>query len=190
VPELRVISFDGKQIGVLSKDKALAKARQAGLDLVEIAPLAKPPVAKIIEFGKFKYQEEKKLKAQKKKTKTAELKEVRLSPFIGSGDFTTRLSKVKEFLGERNKVKLVVKFKGRQMNSKKFGYEILRKTLAEVGENINIDMEPKFVGRHLTMVISPLGAQKAKEKSKDKHEESKTKDEKVSNSKVQSNQNG
>ena len=169
--ELRVITSEGKQLGVLSRSDALSEAKKAGVDLIEIAPKATPPVAKIIEFGKFKYQEEKKLKVQKKKTKTAEIKEIRFSPFIGSGDFKTRIGRVKEFLGDRNKVKLVVKFKGRQMNSKKFGYQILQQIVTEIGEMINVDMEPKFVGRHLTMVISPLSAQKVKEKQNKKSEE-------------------
>lgn len=152
---MRVIDAKGKQIGVLSLSEALEKAKKAELDLVEIAPRAKPPVAKIIDFGKFKYQEEKKLRKQRKGVRGGELKEVRFSPFIGEADFDTRIERIKEFLEEKDKVKLVVKFKGRQMGSKQFGYEVLKRVLKQFEEKVSIDMEPKFLGRHLVMVISP-----------------------------------
>ncbi|MBX4205816.1 translation initiation factor IF-3 [Candidatus Microgenomates bacterium] len=154
--ELRVIGADDKQIGVLSKADALAKARELGLDLIEIAPGAVPPVAKIIELGKFKYQEEKKARAAAKKSKAAELKEIRFSPFIGEADYQTRFKRVREFLEGGDKVKLVVVFKGRQMGSKGFGYELFQKILKEFGDKVVVDMEPKFIGRHLAMIISPL----------------------------------
>lgn len=154
---MRVIDEKGKQLGVMKIADALKKAREAKLDLVEIAPKAKPAVAKIVEIGKFRYQEEKKLKKQKKKAKPTDLKEVRFSPFIGKADYQTRLERVKEFLQEGRKIRAVVKFKGRQMGSKKFGYNLLKRLLDEVGENIVVDMEPKFIGRHLAMVISPTG---------------------------------
>lgn len=154
-PKVRVIDANGKQVGVLSIQEALKKAEKAGLDLVEIAPLAKPPVVKIINFGKFRYQENKRLKSQKKKTKAPELKEIRFSPFIATADYETRIVRIKEFLKEKNKVRVVVKFKGRQMNNKQFGYDLLEKVTKLFGENIVVDMEPKFIGRHLTMVISP-----------------------------------
>lgn len=163
-PTLRVIGENGKQLGILKIEKALAKAKKAGLDLIEIAPKAKPPVAKIADFGKFRYQEEKKLKKQRRNTKSPELKEIRFSPFIGQGDYETRINRLKGFMGDGHKVKIVVKFKGRQMGSKKYGYGLLNKIAGELGENINIDMEPKFVGRHLTTVVSPMGKAGAKKK--------------------------
>ena len=167
--DLRVIGKDGKQIGVLSKEKALEKAKKEELDLVEIAPKAKPPVAKIIDFGKFKYQEEKKIKKAKKGSKSADLKEVRFSPFIGEADYKTRLTRVNGFLKDGDKVRAVVKFKGRQMGSKPFGYNLFKKLLSEVTTEVNIDMEPKFVGRHLSMVISPMSKGKVKKvKNKEK----------------------
>lgn len=175
--DLRVIGADGKQIGVLNKDKALEKAKELGLDLIEIAPKAKPPVAKIIEFGKFKYQEEKKQKKAKKGIKTTELKEIRLSPFIADADYKTRICRINEFLDEGNKVRVVVKFKGRQMGSKQFGYDLLKKVLGNIEREINIDMEPKFIGRHLAMVISPMGkAKKKKEEKQGKEEKEKDKE--------------
>jgi len=161
-PKVRVIGDDGKQLGVITIEQALAESIKAGLDLVEIAPKANPPVAKIVNLGKFRYQEEKKLQKQKRKNKSAEIKEVRLSPFIADNDFSNRLTRIKEFLGEGNKVRVVVKFKGRQLGSKNFGYDVMKKILSELGENIAIDMEPKFIGRHLTMVVSPVSKTKIK----------------------------
>ena len=154
-PEVRVIDEKGKQIGVIEKQKALDLAKNAGLDLVEIAPNAKPPVCKIVDFGKFKYQQEKKAKKEKKGVKKSELKEVRFTPFIGDHDYKTRIERTKEFLSDKNKVRVVVRFKGRQMGSKKFGYELLDKVIAELADTISVDMQPKFVGRNLIMVISP-----------------------------------
>ena len=108
---LRVLDSKGVQIGVISKEEALKKAKEGGEDLIEIAPNANPPVAKIIEFGKFKYQEEKKLKEAQKKSKPSELKEIRFTPFIGEGDYQTRIKRIDEFLTDKDKVKLVVYFK-------------------------------------------------------------------------------
>jgi translation initiation factor IF-3 len=176
-PKVRVIGSSGKQLGILDINKALALAKKEGLDLVEIAPNAKPPVTRIVEFGKFKYEEEKKQKAQKKKTKTSELKEMRFSPFIGDADYQTRLVRIREFLGEKNKVKVVVKFKGRQMGSKQYGYKVLDRLLGDLGERINIDMEPKFLGRHLVMVISPVSGEKKSKKPEKKTQAKKPKKE-------------
>lgn len=155
-PKVRVIDEKGKQIGILALNSALKKAKDLNLDLVEIAPLAKPPVVKIIEFGKFKYQEEKKQRREKKGVKGGDVKEIRFSPFIGKADYTTRIARIKEFLEDKDKVRVVVKFKGREMGSKQFGYDLLQRVLGEFEGRISIDMEPKFLGRHLIMVISPL----------------------------------
>jgi len=154
-PTVRVIGHDGKQLGVLKLHEALIKANEEGLDLVEIAPNAKPPVAKIVELGKFRYQEVKRLAKQKKVSKASEIKEIRFSPFIAQHDFDNRIGRIKDFLGDRQKVRTVVKFTGRQMDSKEFGYKLLQRVLASFGDTIAIDMEPKFLGRHLIMVISP-----------------------------------
>jgi translation initiation factor IF-3 len=153
---VRVIGSDGKQLGVMSLTEALAESKKEGFDLIEIAPKAKPPVTKIADIGKFRYQQEKKRKKQKSKSKSAELKEVRFSPFIGDHDYIVRTGRIKEFLDEGNKVRATVVFKGRQMGSKKFGYDLLKKVLGEFEERVVVDMNPKFVGRHLQMVISPV----------------------------------
>jgi translation initiation factor IF-3 len=177
--EVRVIGPDDKQIGVMKLKAALEKSEEKGLDLVEIAPKAKPPVVRIVELGKFRYEEEKKLKKQKKGVKTSELKEVRFSPFIAEQDYKTRLARVNEFLDAGNKVRAVVKFKGRQMQSKKFGYDLFKKLLDEVNGEINIDMEPKFLGRHLTMVISPIKISKKKTENENETKNEKNTDKKV-----------
>jgi translation initiation factor IF-3 len=166
--ELRVIGSDNKQIGVLKFDEALKKAREAKLDLVLIAESAKPPVAKIVNLGKFIYQEEKKLKKQK--AKSTDLKEVRFSPFIGEADYETRVKRIREFLADKDKVKLTVVFKGRQLGSKPFGYGLLDKIVKELGEITHVDSEPKFFGRHLSMVISPT-AKKAKQDAETENKE-------------------
>jgi translation initiation factor IF-3 len=162
-PQVRVIGGDGKQLGVLSIVEALTKAQEENLDLVEIAPQAKPPVVKIIDLGKYLYQEEKKARKVKKNSKSGELKEVRFSPFIAENDFETRAGRVKEFIEDKNKVKIVVKFKGRQMDVKHTGYEVTKKILGKFGDTISVDMEPKFLGRHLVMIISPKGKVKTPE---------------------------
>lgn len=157
-----MIGPDGKQIGIMKLPDALKEAQKLELDLVEIAPQAKPPVTKIANLGKLKYEEEKKLKKEKKGQKGGDTKEIRFSPFIGEADYQTRLLRIKEFLEDKNKVRLVVKFGGRQMGSKDFGYKILKRVLSDVG-TVNIDMEPKFLGRNLMMVISPTYKKPAKE---------------------------
>jgi translation initiation factor IF-3 len=165
-PEVRLIGEDDKQIGVLKKEEALKMAKEKGVDLVEIAPKAKPPVVKIIEFGKFLYREEKKLKKQKKGSKTSELKEVRFSPFIADNDYKTRIERIEEFLRDRNKVRVTVKFKGREMSAKKFGYELVDRIVTNLGELAKVDQKPKFIGRHLIVTLSPTNAAKPKKEKR------------------------
>lgn len=165
---LRVIGSDGKLIGVLTKEEALRQAKEAGLTLVEIAPNAIPPVAKIVDFGKFRYSEEKKLRSQAKGVKGGEVKEIRFSPFIAENDFKTRLARINEFLADKNKVRVVVVFKGPQMRVKHTGYEVINKIKAELGDKIATDMEPKFLGKHLVTVISGTTKNSNAKKANDK----------------------
>lgn len=167
-PSLRVIDSEGKLIGVLSRDEAVRQAHDAGLTLVEIAPNATPPVAKIVDFGKFRYAEEKKARAQAKKVKGGEVKEIRFSPFIAENDFNVRIERIREFFEDKNKVKVVVVFKGPQMRVKHVGYEVIKKIKAVFGDSIITDMEPKFLGKYLVTVISPVNKVKT---SKPKEEE-------------------
>jgi translation initiation factor IF-3 len=188
-PKVRVIGAKGKQLGVLDLTKAKELAKKAKLDLVEIAPKAVPPVVKIIEFGKFKYQEEKKLRKQRKGIRGGELKEIRFSPFIGKADYLTRIERIEEFLKENDKVRVVVKFKGRQMGSKQFGYDVLKRVLSHFENRVSIDMEPKFLGRHLIMVISPSTKRKnqvlsANEKKQTNDKKKQTQNKKVADKKI------
>lgn len=179
--QLRVIGSDGKQLGVISRDEALKKAQEEKLDLVLIAENANPPVAKIVNLGKFIYAEEKKLKKQK--AKSTDLKEIRFSPFIGDADYETRVKRIKEFLGDKDKVKLTVVFKGRQLGSKPFGYGLLDKIVRELGETIHVDSDAKFFGRHLSMIISPVAKKSAAKVIEDK-QDAKTENKEVSNKEI------
>jgi len=154
-PTLRVIGDDGKQIGILSISEALAKANELGLDLVEIATTAKPPVAKIVDYKKFVYLEEKRAR-KGKKSKGGEIKEVRFTPFIASADFEVRIKRVLRFLDEGNKVRIAVKFVGRQLTKKDFGYEIMRKVKITLEGKCEFETEPKWMGPNLIATVTPI----------------------------------
>lgn len=193
-PEVRVVDEAGKQVGVLPLGKALKQAQEKGLDLVEVAPRAKPPVCKIVDFKKFKFLEAKKKKAEKKKTKQVEIKEVRLTPFIAENDFNFRIARAEEFLKDGDKVKVSIFFRGRQIAKKEFGYDQLKKAVEALGVVSQVEAEPKFVGRRLEMTLSPVKGQpvskkqataKPKEKPNAKaKEKNQTKDQKVDQKKV------
>lgn len=154
--KVRVLNETGKQIGIMSKDEALGQAREKGLDLVEIAPQAKPPVCKIINFKKFKFQQEKKRQQEKKKSKKSALKEIRLSPFMAANDRQYKIKRAEGFLGQGNKVKLSLRFRGRQITKKNFGYQQLTwasQQLSEVGE---IEFGPKMTGNRLEVTLRPI----------------------------------
>lgn len=148
-----MIGVDGEQIGVLSRDEAIKKAQELGLDLVEIASSAVPPVAKIVDFQKFRYQENKKDQVAKKRAREVELKEIWLSPRIAQHDLETRLRKAEEFLSKGDKVKLTVKFKGREMAHPETGHKVVSQALAFFGDRVSVERETKFEGRNLTTII-------------------------------------
>lgn len=152
---LRVLDTQGKQIGVISKFEALQKAKEQALDLVEIAPGARPPVAKIIDFKKFLYQEAKKSREEKKKAKTSETKEVRLGPFMSDNDLGVMTRRAKDFLEDGNKVRLVVTFSGRQITHPEFGHKILDKILADLASISKLERERRLEGKKLMAIISP-----------------------------------
>lgn len=171
--ELRVVDSEGKQIGVISKAEALTLARESEMDLVEIAPTAKPPVARIIDFKKFLYQEEKKKREEKKKAKNSETKEIRLGPFMDTHDLETMTRRGREFLEDNDKVKLVVRFKGRQMGHPEFGQQVIRKAIEILSDISKVDKEPHFEGRQLIAMLSP-------ERNKKKNEQEQKEDQKIS----------
>jgi len=152
---LRVLDNEGKQIGILSKVEALRIAREQELDLVEIAPTAKPPVAKIIDYNKFLYQEAKKKQEEKKKAKVTETKEVRLGPFMGDHDLDVMIGRARGFLEESDKVRFVLKFKGRQIVHPEFGHQMMGKVIQKLSDISKIEREAHMEGRQQVMVLSP-----------------------------------
>lgn len=152
--EVRLIGPDGEQIGVVSSREAQKIADEAGLDLVKIAPNAKPPVCKVIDYGKYRYELARKEKDAKKKQKTVELKEIRLSPNIDTNDLNTKMNAAKKFLAKGNKVKITLRFRGREMAHMQSSKHIL----TEFGENLSdvavVEKEPKVEGRSMTMFLA------------------------------------
>lgn len=153
--ELRVLDVEGKQVGVLKKEEALRLAREQELDLVEIAPAAKPPVAKIIDYNKFLYQQSKKKQEEKKKAKTSETKEIRLGPFMSDNDLQVMIRRGREFLEDGDKVRLVVRFRGRQITRSDFGRQVILKVVNALDDISKVDKEPKFEGRQMVSLLSP-----------------------------------
>lgn len=153
--ELRVISESGEQVGILSKEEALKAARAAEKDLVLITTNANPPVAKIIDLAKFKYQQQQKEAASRKKAKAQEIKEVRFTPFMGDGDFEARLKKVVQFLKKGDKVRLSLQFKGRAITKKEFGYDIFTRVIEATQEFATVELEPKMMGKKLMAQLMP-----------------------------------
>lgn len=151
---MRLLDGSGKQIGVVTKEEALKHAREAGVDVVEIAPNAKPPVAKLIDYKKFKYLEAKKEREEKKKQKHVGIKEIRLTPFIGVHDLEVRRKQSQGFLNGGNQVKISLAFKGRQITRKEFGFEVINKFLGALVD-FKIVRAAHFEGKVLTAMIAP-----------------------------------
>lgn len=160
---MRVIDASGRQIGIMGRDEALKIAREQELDLVEVVPNAQPPVAKIVDFQKFRYQESKKEQAAKKHAREVELKEIWLSPRIAAHDLDVRLRKAEEFLQDGDKVKLTIKFRGREMAHPEVGRQVMDSALARFAGRVSIEREPKFEGRNLTVIVGALKAPKKPE---------------------------
>lgn len=163
---LRVLDSDGKQIGVLSKAEALAKAREQSMDLVEVAPMAKPPVAKIIDFKKFLYQQGKKKREERKKSKTSETKEIRLGPFMDDHDLEVRIKRGREFLEDFDKVRFVLKFIGRQITHPEFGHAVIQKVITGLSDVSKIEREPHFEGKQLIAILAPEKSRKHEKNQK------------------------
>jgi len=154
-PEVRLIDEDAKQIGVMSIADARKLSFESGLDLVEIAANAKPPVVKLIEFAKFKYQEAKKLKSEKKGLKGGETKEIQMTPFISDNDYETGIKKAQRFLTTGNKVKLSIKFQGRQIQHQEFGHNLVEKFKTDLAEFGSPEGESKLMGKRLMFTLGP-----------------------------------
>ena len=151
--ELRVISEDGRQLGVLSLTEALGLAERDGLDLVEVSPEAKPPVAKIVDWGKYNYQRTKQLQKSRRNSKVLEMKQMRVGLKIGQGDLDIKLRKVLGFLEAGHKVKITVIYRGRELAHKDLGFKLAERIIEQLGEDISVDQQPIFAGRQLSFVI-------------------------------------
>ncbi len=177
---LRVLDSENKQIGVLSKFEALSKARGLGLDVVEIAPKATPPVAKIVDFKKFLYQQEKKKREEKKNAKVSEIKELRLGPFMSDNDLDFMTKRGREFLLANDKIRLVVKFKGRQITHPEFGREVMNKVIKNLSDLSKVERDPHFEGRQFVGIIVPDKKKNTKKEEPKKEESHEEKDKKIS----------
>ncbi len=152
---VRVIDSEGKQLGILTLQEALRDAGEAGMDLVEVAPNSSPPVCRVMDYGKFRYQQSKKLQVAKKHQATIQLKEIRLRPKTEEHDLQVKLRHIKRFLEENNKVKVTMMFRGREIAYTDMGRKIMEGILSELEENGVIDQHPKLEGRSMVMIVAP-----------------------------------
>jgi translation initiation factor IF-3 len=154
---VRAISPDGEQLGIIKVEEALEKAQEHGLDLVEVAPNADPPVCKIMDYGKYRYEESKKEHQRKKKQATVTLKEIKLRPKTEEHDLNHKAKQLKKFLDDDCKVKVTVMFRGREITHPEQARALLDKVLEIVGDEVQVEQPPKFEGRNMTMMLSPGG---------------------------------
>lgn len=154
-PEVRLVGSEGEQLGIVPIRQALAKAEEAGVDLVEIAPMAVPPVCKIMDFGKFKYQEAKRAHEAKLKQKQVQVKEVKFRPGTDENDYQIKMRNVVKFLGEGDKAKITLRFRGREMAHQEIGMRMLERIKADLEEQAMVEQFPKMEGRQLIMVLAP-----------------------------------
>lgn len=158
-PEIRLIGENGEQVGIVSVPTALKMAEEAGVDLVEIAPLAKPPVCRIMDYGKFKYAEAKKAHEAKLKQKQIQVKEVKFRPGTDEGDYQIKLRNLVRFLQEGDKTKVTLRFRGREMAHQEFGVRLLERVKADLEPYGTVEQFPKMEGRQLVMVLAPIKKQ-------------------------------
>ena len=155
VREVRLIDDEGTQKGIVPTIEALKMAKERELDLVEVAPQANPPVCKILDYGKYRFEQEKKLRDSKKNQKLLKLKEIRMQPKIGAGDLDFKSKHVQEFLAEGNKVKVTIRFRGRELAHTELGYDVLKEVLKRLGDEYVIEKQPAMEGRFMSMTLSP-----------------------------------
>ena len=155
-PEVQVIASDGENLGVLNTNEAISMAKNQGLDLIEIAPNANPPVCKIMDMGKYKYDQQKKLNKAKKKQKKIELKEIKLRPVTEVHDYTFKIKNAQKFLSKGDKVKFTIRFKGREMQHTNLGKDLMEKIKIDMETIGKVELQPKFDGKQMIMVIQPL----------------------------------
>ncbi|WP_353214259.1 translation initiation factor IF-3 [Salinisphaera hydrothermalis] len=154
--EVRVIDPEGEQVGIMSIEDALAKAGEYGLDLVEVSPNANPPVTRIMDYGKHVFEKKKTQQAGKQKQKQTQLKEVKFRPGTDKGDYNIKLRKLKEFLEEGDKIKITLRFRGREMAHQELGMELMEHVQSDLEEWASVEQRPEMQGRLMTMVMAPL----------------------------------
>ncbi len=152
---MRAVGPDGEQLGILPIDQALARAQELGMDLVEVSPMAKPPVCKIMDYGKFKYTEKKKQNEAKKKQVVVQLKEVKMRPRTEEHDYRTKIGKIHEFLHEANKARVTVMFRGREITHRELGQKVLQRVIEDTKEVAVIESAPRMEGRQMFMILAP-----------------------------------
>ena len=155
-PEVQVIASNGENLGILNTNEAIAMAKEEGLDLIEIAPNAKPPVCKIIDMGKYKYDIQKKANKAKKKQKKIELKEIKLRPVTETHDYKFKIKNAQRFLTKGDKVKFTVQFRGREMQHTGLGYDLMQRIINDTASLGKVEVMPKFEGRQIIMIIQSL----------------------------------
>jgi translation initiation factor IF-3 len=152
---VRAVGPDGEQLGILPIEQALARAQDLGMDLVEVSPMAKPPVCKIMDYGKFKYTEKKKQNEAKKKQVVVQLKEVKLRPRTEEHDYNVKMGKIREFLHEANKARVTVMFRGREITHRELGQKVLQRVIEDMKEVAVIESAPRMEGRQMFMILAP-----------------------------------
>jgi translation initiation factor IF-3 len=155
VPKVRVIDEEGENLGVLLTQEAIEQAADVGLDLVEVSPNADPPVCKFLDIGKFKYEAQKKANIARKTQKTQELKEIKMRPNIDDHDYDTKMKKVHDFIGDGDKVKITLRFRGRELSHQQLGMALLQRVAENVAEVAKVEAYPRMEGRQMLMVLAP-----------------------------------
>ncbi|KFG90481.1 Translation initiation factor IF-3 [Sphingobium herbicidovorans NBRC 16415] len=155
VPKVRVIDDEGENLGVMFTQEAMERAYEIGLDLVEVSPTADPPVCKFLDIGKFKYEAQKKANIARKTQKTQELKEIKMRPNIDDHDYDTKMKKVHDFIGDGDKVKITLRFRGRELSHQQLGMQLLQRVAENVGEIAKVEAYPRMEGRQMLMVLAP-----------------------------------
>jgi translation initiation factor IF-3 len=155
VREVRLIDHTGQNVGIVAIAEALARANEAGLDLVEISPDAKPPVAKILDFGKYKYQEQKKAAEARKRQKIVEIKEIKMRPSIDDHDYDVKMRSIRRFFDDGDKVKVTLRFRGRELAHQELGWEVLQRVKVDTEPIAKVESEPRMEGRQMVMVLAP-----------------------------------
>ena len=176
MPEVRLIGDDGQQVGVVKTDQALRYAQERDLDLVEVAPEARPPVVRVLDYSKYKYEQEQKAKAARRHQKQITIREIKLRPKIATADYETKKGHVRRFLGNQDKVKITIMFRGRETTHPERGEQLLMRLAEDVGDLGTIEQRPNLDGRNMTMVLGPVKQKEAEGEADQKRDAGSGKD--------------